>query len=77
MAQNVLLEQLECCSVANVRLAPLDICLKQSACQWSIMLEKQFFSSKIIVSFHIQVYIIKNFLLIESTPQLCYKDQLF
>lgn len=60
MAQNVLVEQLECCSVANVRLVPLDFFLKQSACQLSIMLEKQICSGKIIVSFHIQVYIIKT-----------------
>jgi hypothetical protein len=60
MAQNVSMEQLECCSVANVRLAPLGFCLKQSACQLSIMLEKQICSGKIIVSFHIQVYITKT-----------------
>jgi hypothetical protein len=36
-----------------VRLALLGFCLKQSACQLSIMLEKHICSGKIIVYFHI------------------------
>jgi hypothetical protein len=43
-----------------VRFVPLDCCLKQSACQLSIMLEKQICSGKIIVFFHIEVRIIKT-----------------
>ena len=78
MAQNVSMEQSECCSVANVRLAPLGFCLKQSVCQLSIMLEKQICSGKIIVPFSHSSSYDKNlgYLLTESTPQLRYKDQL-